>query len=149
MSWNLSGGESFAIGEHTIKQAGCIHTTQGLEFDYVGVIIGDDMRCENEKVITDYTKRASTDRSLWGIKTMYKKDPENALKVADEIIKNTYRTLMTRGMKGCYVFCTDKKLSEYLKKRSNQNEGIVYSTNEEEDYCNLMVAEDSEEYRYE
>ena len=80
---------------------------------------------------------------------MYKKDPENALKVADEIIKNTYRTLMTRGMKGCYVFCTDKKLSEYLKKRSNQNEGIVYSTNEEEDYGNLMVAEDSEEYRYE
>ncbi len=56
---------------------------------------------------------------------------------------------MTRGMKGCYVFCTDKKLSEYLKKRSNQNEGIVYSTNEEEDYGNLMVAEDSEEYRYE
>ena len=80
---------------------------------------------------------------------MYKKDPENALKVADEIIKNTYRTLMTRGMKGCYVFCTDKKLSEYLKKRSNQNEGIVYSTNEEEDYGNLMIAEDSEEYRYE
>lgn len=80
---------------------------------------------------------------------MYKKDPENALKVADEIIKNTYRTLMTRGMKGCYVYCTDKKLSEYLKKRSNQNEGIVYSTNEEEDYGNLMVAEDSEEYRYE
>lgn len=149
MSWNLSGGELFAIGEHTIKQAGCIHTTQGLEFDYVGVIIGDDMRYENEKVITDYTKRASTDRSLWGIKTMYKKDPENALKVADEIIKNTYRTLMTRGMKGCYVYCTDKKLSEYLKKRSNQNEGIVYSTNEEEDYGNLMVAEDSEEYRYE
>lgn len=149
MSWNLSGGESFAIGEHTIKQAGCIHTTQGLEFDYVGVIIGDDMRYENEKVITDYTKRASTDRSLWGIKTMYKKDPENALKVADEIIKNTYRTLMTRGMKGCYVYCTDKKLSEYLKKRSNQNEGIVYSTNEKEDYGNLMVAEDSEEYRYE
>lgn len=107
------------------------------------------MRYENEKVITDYTKRASTDRSLWGIKTMYKKDPENALKVADEIIKNTYRTLMTRGMKGCYVYCTDKKLSEYLKKRSNQNEGIVYSTNEEEDYGNLMVAEDSEEYRYE
>lgn len=100
MSWNLSGGESFAIGEHTIKQAGCIHTTQGLEFDYVGVIIGDDMRYENEKVITDYTKRASTDRSLWGVKSMYKKNSENALKVADEIIKNTYRTLMTRGMKG-------------------------------------------------
>ena len=116
MSWNLKGGELFAIGEHTVKQAGCIHTTQGLEFDYVGVIIGDDMRYENGKVITDYTKRAKTDRSLWGIKSMYKKNPEKALKVADEIIKNTYRTLMSRGMKGCYVFCTNKDLSEYLKK---------------------------------
>ena len=33
---------------------------------------------------------------------------------ADEIIKNTYRTLMTRGMKGCYVYCTDKKLNSYI-----------------------------------
>ena len=55
---------------------------------------------------------------------------------------------MTRGMKGCYVYCTDKKLSEYLKRRSKQNESIVYSIDEEEDYS-VMVAEDSEEYRYE
>ena len=34
---------------------------------------------------------------------------------ADEIIKNTYRTLMTRGMKGCYIYCTDSNLSAYLK----------------------------------
>ena len=149
MSWNLSGGESFAIGEHTIKQAGCIHTTQGLEFDYVGVIIGDDMRYENEKVITDYTRRASTDRSLRGIKSMYKKNSENALKVADEIIKNTYRTLMTRGMKGCYVYCTDKNLSDYLRKRLNQRNEIIYSTDNEEITNNMMVAEDSEEYKYE
>ena len=42
-------------------------------------------------------------------------DGEKAEKVADEIIKNTYRTLMTRGQKGCYIYCTDKKLSDYLK----------------------------------
>ena len=36
-------------------------------------------------------------------------------KEADEIIKNTYRTLMTRGMKGCYVYCTDSQLSDYFK----------------------------------
>ena len=34
---------------------------------------------------------------------------------ADEIIKNTYRTLMTRGMKGCYIYCTDQKLADYFK----------------------------------
>ena len=87
----------------------------GLEFDYVGVIIGDDLRYENGKVITDFTKRAKTDQSLKGIKTLFKENPEKAQAVADEIIKNTYRTLMTRGMKGCYVYCTDKKLAVYLR----------------------------------
>ena len=33
MSWNLDGSEIFALGKNTVKQAGCIHTTQGLEFD--------------------------------------------------------------------------------------------------------------------
>ena len=73
--------------------------------EYVGVIIGNDMRYENGKVITDFTKRAKTDQSLKGIKTMYREDSPKALATADEIIKNTYRTLMTRGMKGCYVYC--------------------------------------------
>lgn len=48
---------------------------------------------------------------------MYKKDKENALKIDDKIIKNIYRTLMTRGQKGCYIYCTDKKINEYLKKK--------------------------------
>lgn len=78
------------------------------------------MRFENGKVITDYTKRARTDNSLKGIKTLVKKDKEKADQVADEIIKNTYRTLMTRGMKGCYVYCTDTALAEYLKKLLKQ-----------------------------
>ena len=92
------------------------------------------MRFENGKVITDYTKRARTDNSLKGIKTLAKKtspqipaaktlakkDKEKADQVADEIIKNTYRTLMTRGMKGCYVYCTDTALAEYLKKLLKQ-----------------------------
>ena len=117
MSWNLDGGEQFAIGENSVYEAGCIHTTQGLEFDYVGVIIGDDMRYDGEKIITDYTKRAKTDQSLKGIKLISKERGNNvANKIADTIIKNTYRTLMTRGMKGCYVFCTDENLKQYLKK---------------------------------
>lgn len=117
MSWNLSGGEAFALDEKSIDYAGCIHTTQGLEFDYVGVIIGNDMRYEDNHILTDFTKRANTDQSIKGLKKMYREKPDEALKVADEIIKNTYRTLMTRGMKGCYIYCTDKALSEYLKKR--------------------------------
>ena len=116
MSWNMSDG-IWAIDEGSLEEAGCIHTSQGLEFDYVGVIIGEDMRVVGDKVITDYTKRASTDQSMKGIKTYAKKDPKYAQKLGDEIIKNTYRTLMTRGMKGCYVYCCDKKLADYLRAR--------------------------------
>lgn len=116
MSWNLGNGEPFAVSDTSINEVGCIHTAQGLEFDYVGVIIGDDMRFENGHVVTDFSKRAKTDQSLKGIKKLYKESPEEARNRADEIIKNTYRTLMTRGMKGCYIYCTDQGMSEYLKK---------------------------------
>lgn len=116
ISWNLKNTTTFAIDETSINEAGCIHTSQGLEFDYVGVIIGDDLRYEDGRIVTDFTKRAKTDQSLKGIKKLYKENPEKAMSIADEIIKNTYRTLMTRGMKGCYVYCTDKKLASYLKK---------------------------------
>lgn len=146
MSWNLDGGEIFALGENTVKQAGCIHTTQGLEFDYVGVIIGNDMRYEDEHIVTDYKKRARTDQLLNGIGT-YNEDEK--MKIADEIIKNTYLTLMTRVMKGCYVYCTDKNLSEYLKNRLNKKNGIIYSIDEEEKANNIMVAEESDDYKYE
>ena len=116
MSWNLGNSQTWAIDPMSVNEIGCIHTCQGLEFDYVGVIIGDDIRYENGYIVTDYKKRASTDQSLKGINKIAKEDGQEAAdRVADTIIKNTYRTLMTRGMKGCYVYCTDKQLSEYLK----------------------------------
>lgn len=117
MSWNLGNTSTWAIDEKSVKESGVIHTCQGLEFDYVGVIIGDDLRYTNHQVTTDYTKRAKTDRSLFGIKKMMKENPEKAEKLADEIIRNTYRTLMTRGQKGCFIYCTDKALSNYLRDR--------------------------------
>ena len=115
ISWNLGGTQTFAIDAESVHEAGCIHTTQGLEFDYVGVIIGEDLRYEHGHVITDYTKRASTDQSLKGIKSRVKKEPEAAIADADEIIRNTYRTLLTRGMKGCYVYCVDDALRQHLR----------------------------------
>lgn len=118
ISWNLKNSTTYAIDPGSVEQAGCIHTSQGLEFDYVGVIIGKDLRYANGQVITDFTQRARTDNSLKGIKSLNKKDPFRAHKIADEIIKNTYRTLMTRGMKGCYVYCCDEALANYLKERA-------------------------------
>lgn len=54
---------------------------------------------------------------------------------------------MTRGQKGCYIYCTDKKLSEYLKKRLNHKDEITYLIDNNENYSNLMVAEDKIEYK--
>ncbi|MBV1709683.1 MAG: DUF2075 domain-containing protein, partial [Erysipelothrix sp.] len=111
MAWNLGNTETWAIDPESVNQVGCIHTSQGLEFDYVGVIIGDDIRYEDGKIITDFTKRANTDATLKGLKTIVKTDPEKAREIADEIIKNTYRTLMTRGQKGCYVYFMNRALN--------------------------------------
>lgn len=116
-SWNLNNTDTWAIDEGSADQVGCIHTCQGLEFDYVGVIIGDDMRFKDGRVITDYTKRANTDAALKGIKRLAEADPARADRIASDIIRNTYRVLMTRGMKGCYVFCTDPALAGYLQDR--------------------------------
>ena len=116
MSWNLGNSQTWAIDSTSVNEVGCIHTCQGLEFDYVGVIIGEDLRYEDEHIVTDYTKRAKTDQSLKGInKIAREKGVDIANKIANSIIKNTYRTLMTRGMKGCYVYCVDKNLQKYLK----------------------------------
>ncbi len=80
------------------------------------------MRYENGHIETDYTKRAKTDQSLKGInKIMNGQGADEANKIADSIIKNTYRTLMTRGMKGCYVYCKNKSLTNYIKNRIRAN----------------------------
>ena len=143
MSWNLDNTATWAIDEHSVKESGVIHTCQGLEFDYVGVIIGDDLRYVNGEVITDHTKRARTDRSLWGIKKMFRENPEKATQIADEVIRNTYRTLMTRGQKGCFVYCTDRELAEYFKERLSRMQ--VYTKAEFFGEA-MSVAEEKENY---
>ena len=116
MQWNLNVNTPYAIDEGSINQVGCIHTCQGLEFSYVGVIVGKDLRFENNKVITDFTQRAKTDKSLSGLITKARKGDKNSLNQIDLIIRNTYRTLMSRGLKGCFIYCEDKELSNYFKK---------------------------------
>ena len=54
-------------------------------------------------------------QSLKGFKAMMAKKPKEALQAADAIIKNTYRTLMTRGMKGCYVYFCDPEVASYFQ----------------------------------
>lgn len=101
MPWNSRKvGTTWAIDSSGIDQVGCIHTSQGLEFDYVGVIIGDDLEYNDETstFLTDYAKY----HDRVGKKGL-KDDP----KELNRLVRNIYKVLMTRGMKGCYIFVND------------------------------------------
>lgn len=111
MPWNSRKvGTTWAIDPRGIDQVGCIHTSQGLEFDYVGVIVGADLRFDpvTLQYYTDWAsyKDASGKKSL-------KNDPE----LLNKFVRNIYKVLMTRGAKGCYVFFVDSDLKEYFKRR--------------------------------
>ncbi len=107
--WNFTT-EQFAVDPESFDQVGCIHSTQGVEFDYVGIIIGKDLRYENGKVITDPKMEAKSDKSS-GIRSC--KDRA----MADRLIRNTYKTLLSRGQKGCFVYCENESLRDYIRYR--------------------------------
>ncbi len=116
--WNLSEyGNKWIMDAKSVDEVGCIHTCQGLEVDYVGVIIGDDLIVRNGELATDPSARAKTDKSLAGYIKQRKENTAEADVKADELIRNTYRTLMTRGMKGCYVYFTNDETRKYFEAR--------------------------------
>jgi DUF2075 family protein len=90
-----------------IKQVGCIYTAQGFEFDYIGVIVGPDLKYDSERdcLITN----------IEGTKDPMLKKKKDRGKF-DEYVRNIYRVLMSRGMKGCYVYFVDKEVENYFKK---------------------------------
>ena len=116
--WNLANDNIWAINPHSFEQVGCIHTAQGLEFDYVGVLIGKDLTFDAEtgRVITNKNAISRDDRSS-GIRGA--SDDE-----ARRLILNTYKTLLTRGQKGCFVYCEDESLREYFKKSMLNRESV-------------------------
>lgn len=107
--WNLAADKIWAINPRSFEQVGCIHTAQGLEFDYIGVLVGKDLRFDEDtgRVITDRSMISKDDKSS-GIRTA-RED------VAGRLIKNTYKTLMTRGQKGCFIYCEDEALAAYIR----------------------------------
>lgn len=120
MKWNLSVDGSLWIQmPNSVNEIGCIHTCQGLEVDYIGVIVGNDFIVRNNKVLVDPSKRSKNDNSIKGYKSLLLKEPEKAKEITRSIIKNTYRTLMTRGLKGCYVYFTDKETERFFIDKLN------------------------------
>lgn len=134
MKWNMTDyGGRWIIDPNSVTEIGCIHTAQGLEVDYVGVIIGNDFLIRDGEVKVDPTARDKGDRTLFGWKKGIKENPEYWKPLIKTIIKNTYRTLMTRGMKGCYIYCTDPETSNYFKEqlsfkndKTNESDSIYF-----------------------
>jgi len=105
--WNLGiDGSLWIMASNSVEQVGCIHTCQGLELDYVGVIVGPDLAFSGGKFLTHPSKRSRQDRTLKGYASAQEKHGDTPDR-SDAIIRNTYKTLMTRGMKGCFVYCSD------------------------------------------
>ncbi|MDR3459998.1 MAG: DUF2075 domain-containing protein [Verrucomicrobiae bacterium] len=122
LPWNYAG-ENWATSKDGIEQVGCVHTSQGVEFHWMGVLIGEDLIYRDGKIIGVPEKRAKTDQSLRGWKSDFDRAEADAVKeqvVLDKvqlIIKSTYKVLLSRGSKGCFVWCADPALRNYLKQR--------------------------------
>lgn len=111
MPWNSRRvGTTWAVDEKGIEQVGCIHTSQGLEFDYVGVIVGNDLVFDHEKLIysTDYDEY----KDVQGKRGLRDNPTE-----LNRLVRNIYKILMTRGMKGCYVYFMNKDTERFFKSR--------------------------------
>lgn len=112
MPWNSRKiGTTWAIDPRGIDQVGCVHTAQGLEFDYVGVIVGADLRFD--PVTLEYFTNWTEYRDMAG-----KKGLKGDLEKMNQYVRNIYKVLMTRGMKGCYVYFVDPECRKYFEKRN-------------------------------
>lgn len=96
----------WAYDPNGINQIGCIYTAQGFEFDYAGVIIGKDLVYNFDKQKWEGHKESSSDSVVKRSKDKF-----------TELVKNTYRVLLTRGMKGCYVYFMDKETEKFFRSR--------------------------------
>lgn len=149
MKWNLaSDGNLWILKPDSVSEVGCIHTCQGLETDYIGVIIGPDFVIRDGIAVTDAGKRAKTDASIKGYKSLLRENPNAAKQKADAIIKNTYRTLMTRGMKGCYIYCADKETNAWFKAAMGR-EAKEYQETAEAAQQTTKIEQASNDSRYE
>lgn len=103
--WN-SINNDWINSDNAINEIGCIHTVQGYDLNYTGVIIGRDLVMEKGKIkyiSENYKDRSAKDLSL----------SEDEMK---NYIINIYKTLLTRGILGTYIYVVDEELREHFKR---------------------------------
>jgi len=107
LKWN-SVNKNWANSPNAINEVGCIHTIQGYDLNYAGVIIGPEVSYDEAKRKITVDRSKYYDRNGWrGVE-----DPQKR----ETYIKNIYKTLLTRAISGTYVYVVDAKLRDYLKK---------------------------------
>jgi uncharacterized protein len=85
------------------EQVGCVYTAQGFEYDYSGVIIGPDLVWRGDGWLT---------RPEYSHDTQVKRGTAEQF---DRAVRNTYKVLLTRGMRGSLVFSTDPETQQLLR----------------------------------
>lgn len=120
--WNFNkDGGTWIIRPDSVEQVGCIHTAQGLELDYVGVILGHDLVVRNNRWVEYPDRRAKEDSSIRGFGKLLLNDRADGERRIREVIRNTYRTLMTRGARGCYVYSVDAETNAFLRNATGRH----------------------------
>ena len=99
------GSAFWATDPNGFGQVGCVYTAQGFEYEWSGVIIGPDLVARNGRLVTQRSE--SKDPAFRSKKAL--SDEE-----ADRLIRNTYKVLLTRGMRGTVLLSTDPETQEYL-----------------------------------
>jgi hypothetical protein len=108
LRWN-STTIDWVNSKNAINEVGCIHTVQGYDLNYVGVIVGPELAYDAKSDSLRIDEDKYEDRNGWRGIT----DPSELKRY----IINIYKTLMTRGMKGCYVYFVDKETEKFFKSR--------------------------------
>ncbi len=115
LRWN-STTTNWVNSPNAINEVGCIHTIQGYDLNYVGVIIGPELIYDLKNDKFTINKDKYEDRNGWAGITNHTE--------LERYIINIYKTLMTRGMRGCYVYFVDKETEKYFKSRIEKTESI-------------------------
>lgn len=106
---NIPESSLWAYDPNGINQIGCVYTAQGFEFDYVGVIWGKDL-------VYDFNKQKWIGQKEFSSDSVVRRSGEEFI----DYIKNTYRVLLTRGLKGCYVFFEDEDTKNFVRSRLSE-----------------------------
>jgi len=103
----------WATDNRGMDQVGCVYTAQGFEFDYAGVIFGKDLFYNPVKAEWEGRRDFNKDSKVRGSGDRL-----------TELVKNTYRVLLSRGMKGCYVYFMDEETRNFFRSRMEVRESI-------------------------